>query len=81
MAKKKIKYIVPSPTQQLPELWKMDVFKTGRSLEVVIQEFEKIGFNFSPEAVSMALMRAPYLTRRGKKGGYTYIQIGPYKTQ
>lgn len=72
------KKIVISPTDRLQHLWKQGVFKVGKKIAEIDMLLAKDGYNFTSAELSMALKRAPYLTRKGKKGGYIYIQKGPY---
>ena len=59
-------------------LWREDVFFKPKSLAQVGQELEMRGYNFSPQAVDMALKLAKFLTRKGTKMNFTYVQKYPY---
>lgn len=49
--------------------------KDVRSIEA---ELEKRGYNFSDKNLMMALKGAKFLTRKGKKGEFVYVQKHPY---
>ncbi len=59
-------------------LWKSKVFFRPRNLAEIKSELQKRGYNFTGEALSMALMRAKFLTRNGEKGDYTFVQKYPF---
>jgi hypothetical protein len=73
------KKIIISATDQLQRYWEKGFFKGSKTVADTDKQLAKAGYNFSPAELGMALMRAPYLTRKGKRGAYTYIQKGPYK--
>ncbi len=76
---KENKKIVKTATEALKILWEQEFFsRYWRKIVVVIEEFSKRGYHFSPTNVDKALQRAPYLIRRGKRGGYEYIQKYPF---
>ena len=79
--RKENKKIVISATDRLQHLWMSGVFKTAKKLSEIDAHLAKQGYNFTTAELGMALMRASYLTRRGKKGAYTYIQKGPYEKE
>ena len=79
MATKLANYSVPSATDILPELWEAGAFKAARTIAEIIEELATREYHFTEAAVGMALMRAKFLTRLGKKGEYRYIQIGPFR--
>ncbi len=72
------KRIVISATEQLQRLWQKGHFKVARTLPAVDDHLAKNGYNFGASELAHALARASYLTRKGKRGAYTYIQKGPY---
>lgn len=72
------KKIVISPTKNLERLWKDGFFKKWRTLPATAEHLSGDGYNFPSTALGKALERASYLTKRGKRGGYEYIQKGPY---
>lgn len=62
------------PTQALKHLHQKGVFKTERALGVVETELGKIDCNFPKASLAKALERADFLTRRGTRGNYRWIQ-------
>lgn len=72
------KKIVISATERLQHLWKSGLFKSAKKLSEIDATLAKQEYNFTTAELGMALKRAPYLTRKGKRGAYTYIQKGPY---
>ena len=75
----KTKHPAKTPTTELIPLWEKGFFKTWHSASEVAEEFAKIGCHFRAPAVSMALLRAKYLTPKGKGTGLQYIQAYPYQ--
>lgn len=65
-------------TDALKILWKGKAFFRPKALAEVKKELQKRGYNFTDEALSMALMRARFLTRRGERGTYSFVQKYPY---
>lgn len=72
------KRIVISPTEQLQRLWQEGFFTTWKKFPEIDSELATKGYHFPSGDLAKALIRATYLTRRGKKGGYEYIQKGPF---
>ena len=70
--------IAKTATQGLKVLWKEAFFEKLRKMQEVSENFSKRHHNFSDAELSMALKRAKYLTRRGKRLKYEYIQKHPY---
>jgi hypothetical protein len=63
----------------LQHLWASGQFKQAMSLKQIAAALSKDGgCNFRTEALLMALSRAKFLTRRGAKGSYTWIQKYPH---
>ena len=64
--------------QSLPELlkllWSQSFFSIERNFDAVIIELNKIGVNPTNPALAMALGRAKFLTQKGKRTQYRYIQ-------
>lgn len=80
MAKKsKINRSIKTPTTELPYLWQGGFFEEWRSATEVAGEFAKIRCHFGAPAVSKALLRAPFITRKGKGIGLRYIQTYPFE--
>jgi len=70
--------IATKPSEALKILWQQKVFFEPKSLSEVREELKKRGYNFTDQAVDMALKLAKFLTRRGKKGNYSYVQTYPF---
>lgn len=62
------------PTQALKHLHEKGIFKTERTLGVVEAELGKMDCNFPKASLAKALARADFLTRRGTRGNYRWIQ-------
>ena len=61
--------------QALKYVWEKKFFdKHQRKFQEIKDEISKIGCNPSDETLHMALKGAKYLTRKGKKGKFLYIQ-------
>ena len=59
-------------------LWEEAYFRTWRKQAAIVGHLAKRGNNFSAPELGMALKRAKHLTRKGKRGGYEYIQKHPF---
>jgi repressor of nif and glnA expression len=70
--------IATKPSEAIRLLWKDKVFLKPLSLAEVMQELEKRGYNFTLQAIDMRLKGSKYLTRKGPKGDYKYVQKYPY---
>jgi len=55
-----------------------EIFEKARKAQEIVKNFAKRHHHFSDAELGMALKRAKYLTRRGKRGAYEYIQKYPY---
>ena len=67
-------------TTELPKLWESGFLSEWRLANEVTIGFAKMGCHFTPSAVSKALLRAKFVTRKGKKGaGVKYIQTYPFE--
>jgi hypothetical protein len=62
------------PADALKLLHKKGIFKTERDLREVEAELSKIDCNFQKASLAKALARADFLTRRGSRGAYRWIQ-------
>lgn len=58
-------------------LWQEGAFKSWLNFKAISTALAKRGNNFSTAELGMALRRASYLTRRGKRGYFEYIQKRP----
>lgn len=70
--------IAKTAPDALKILWKERVFLKPKDVNGINGELEKRGYNFTDKNLMMALRGAMFLTRRGKKGGYVYVQKHPY---
>ncbi|MDO8451260.1 MAG: hypothetical protein Q7S76_00135 [bacterium] len=77
----KTKRMSKTPTTELPLLWAKGFFKEWRSAGDIAAEFAKTGCHFGDSAVSKALSRAKYITRKGRGRGVSvkYIQAYPFE--
>jgi hypothetical protein len=73
--------VAMSATEALKILWEGEFFSTWKQKGPVVEALAKKGNHFSDPELGMALMRASYLTRRGKRGQYEYIQKYPFVTE
>ena len=62
------------PTSALRHLHEKGVFKAQRNLGEVETELSMIDCNFLKASLAKALERADFLTRRGTRGNYSWIQ-------
>jgi hypothetical protein len=70
--------VAKSATDAMKILWEEKFFSTWKQKGPVVEALAKRGNHFSDAELGMALMRASYLTRRGKRGQYEYIQKYPF---
>jgi len=70
--------IAKTATEALKILWEEGVFSKWMKIAAVVEELSKKEYHFPLTNVNMALQRAPYLTCKGKRGSYEYIQKYPY---
>jgi hypothetical protein len=70
--------IAKTATHALKILWQEGLFRSWKKKGPIVEKLDKKGNHFSDAELGMALMRANHLTRRGKRGGYEYIQKYPY---
>jgi len=62
------------PTPALKRLHEKGIFKTERNFGEVESELAKMDCNFPKASLAKALARADFLTRRGTRGNYRWIQ-------
>jgi hypothetical protein len=67
-----------SATEALKILWEEKFFVGWKKIAPIEDILAKRGNHFSDAELGMALKRAKYLTRRGKRRNYEYIQKYPY---
>ena len=75
---KENKKIAKSGTESLKLLWGKGFFKSWKNYNQIVKRLAQDGYNFTTPELGMALKRAKYLTRRGKRGSYEYIQKHPF---
>ena len=80
MANRKSK-IAKTATQALTILWEEGFLSAWKKRGAIEMHLAKRGNHFSGPELGMALMRARHLTRRGKYGGYEYIQKYPFAAE
>lgn len=59
-------------------LWKEGVFSTPKNVRTIEGELAKRGYNFGDKNLMMALRSSKFLTRKGQKGSFSYVQKHPY---
>ncbi len=59
-------------------LWREKVFLRPKDVKNIVAELEKRGYNFVDKNLMMALRNSKFLTRRGAKGSFSYVQKHPY---
>lgn len=70
--------IAKTSTEALKILWQEGFFKEWRKFPEITAYLAKKGNHFSAPDLGMVLKLAKYLTRRGKRRNYEYIQKYPY---
>jgi hypothetical protein len=70
--------IAQTAPDALKILWREQVFFKYKKLNDIKATLEKRGYNFTDYNLSMALKNAKFLTRKGARGDYTYIQKHPF---
>lgn len=73
-----VKRVATSATAALLHLWEEGFFKTWRKKASLDLHLAKRGNHFSAPELGMALMRSRFLTRRGARTSYEYIQRHPF---
>jgi hypothetical protein len=63
-----------SVPQLLKDLWGQGFFSSEKNFQAVKDKLSKVGCNPTDAALRMALNRAKFLTQRGTRGDYRYIQ-------
>jgi hypothetical protein len=75
---KKIKNIARTATEAIKNLWASGFLREWRKVNEFEARFAKDHYHFSSAELGMALKRAGYLTRRGSRGKYEYVQKHPF---
>lgn len=71
------KKLTPTSTEVLKVLWQEGFFTNGKTLAEITEHLDQKGFHFQAGGLSMALKRASFLSRNGKRGGLKYVQVAP----
>lgn len=66
-----------SASEALQILWQEGIFKTRYKFNQISQILEGRGNNFSKSELALALRKANFLTRRGSRGSFEYVQRLP----
>src|SRR5437899_11715574 len=84
-AKRKHPVAVSSPKPKhhkcpavLTLLWQRGSFKRALSIAEIKKALDSTGYSFTDENILMALSRAKFLTRHGKRGSFTWKQKYPF---
>jgi hypothetical protein len=72
------KMIAKTATEGIRVLWSEKFFEKYRKVSDIVEIFSKRHHHFTDAELGMALKRAKFLTRKGKRGNYEYIQKHPY---
>jgi hypothetical protein len=70
--------IATTVADALKLLWQEKVFLKPKDFKSIELELSKRGYNFIDKNLLMALMRSNFLTRKGQKGNYSYVQKHPF---
>jgi hypothetical protein len=70
--------IARTATEGLRVLWEEQFFRKAQKVGSVEGALAERDNHFTDAELGMALKRASYLTRRGKRGSYEYIQKYPF---
>ena len=74
---KENKKTASTATEAIEILWQEGIFKVWSKFSQISSILEERGNNFSKPELALALRRADFLTRRGKRGSFEYIQRIP----
>lgn len=70
--------IATNVTDALKILWSDKYFFQPKDVQAIVGELAKRGYNFTDKNLMMALMRIGFLTRKGQKGNFSYVQKHPF---
>jgi len=70
--------IAKTAPDALKLLWKETAFLKPKDVRTIEGELERRGYNFNDKSLMMALRSAFFLTRKGIRGHYKYVQKHPY---
>lgn len=68
---------LPNSTEVLRLLWQEEFFAKAKSLSEISEHMSARGFNPQAGGLSMALKRATFLSKKGKRGKFVYLQVAP----
>jgi hypothetical protein len=74
----KNKFIAKTATEGIRILWSENFFQEWKKAPDITELFSKRHHHFYDAELGMALNRAKFLTRRGKRRNYEYIQKYPF---
>ena len=70
--------VCKTATEALSRLWEEGFFKSWRKNLDISTYLDKHDHQFDHSELGMALKRSKFLTRKGSKGSFEYIQKHPY---
>lgn len=70
--------IAKTAPEALKLLWEEKILLKPKTYKLIDEELERRGYNFQEKNLMMALKSAKFLTRKGSKGQYQYVQKHPY---
>lgn len=70
--------IATTAPEALRILWQEKAFTKPMDVRSIEAELAKRGYNFTDKNLMMALKDAKFLTRKGGKGNYSYVQKHPF---
>ncbi len=72
------KKIAKTATQAISILWEEGYFKSWRKQADLVDHLAERDNHFSAPELGMSLKRASFLTKKGTRGSYEYIQKHPF---
>jgi hypothetical protein len=70
--------VAKTATEALTMLWRSGFFRKSQTQPKIVSHLAAKDHHFGGPELGMALKRAKYLTRRGTRGCYEYIQKYPF---
>jgi len=70
--------VAKTATEAVIALWAEAFFRAWKKKAGIEEKLAQRGNHFSGAELGMALKRATYLTRKGNRGSYEYIQKHPF---
>jgi hypothetical protein len=70
--------VATTAPQAIRILWRENIFRKPKDVRSIEAELAQRGYNFTDKNLMMALKAVKFLTRRGEKGSYTYVQKHPF---